>query len=314
MATVAGDERAIPAPDSADPGPRTPRWLRHPSGRVLVTVVLFVGIQVVAAVAAFAAGRATSALGAGASALIGGLVAAFVATAVYVLAVRAAERRALVELDLRAAPRGLLVGAVWGAGLFTLVIGVIAALGSYRVTGRGSTDGALVLLGLAVASGVVEEIAFRGVLFRIVESMAGTWTALVVSGVLFGGVHLLNPNATLWGAVAIAVEAGLLLGAAYVVTRRLWMPIGLHVAWNFVQGGVFGVQISGSGLGDGGLLRGELSGPVLLSGGSFGAEASIVAVVVCAGAAAVLLMRAARRGQLRPAALHGPSADDREPS
>lgn len=272
--------------------------------RVLLVVVLFVGLQATAAGVFAVVGYAASALGPGFSVLAAAVVAALAAAAVYVLAVRATERRALVELDLRAAPRGLLIGAVWGAGLFALVIGAIAASGGYRVTGSGWTDGVLVLLGLSVYSGVVEELAFRAVLFRIVEGLAGTWTALAVSAVLFGGVHLLNPDATLWGAVAIAVEAGLLLGAAYVVTRRLWMPIGLHAAWNATQGGVFGVQISGSGVGAAGLLRGELSGPALVSGGSFGAEASIFAVIFCAAAAAVLLVRAVRTGQIRPPGAH----------
>ncbi len=291
-----------PPPDAADPGPRTSPWLRHPAVRVLLIVVLFVVIQAAAVGSAYAVG--------GISPLLGGVVGAAVALGVYAAAVRLVERRAPVEIDARAAPRGLLVGAVWGVGLFALTLGAIAASGGYRVTGTGPAGGVLALLGLAVYAGFVEELVFRGVLFRVVESMAGTWIALLVSAVVFGGVHLLNPNATVWGAVAVAVEAGLLLAAAYVVTRRLWMSIGLHAAWNFAQGGVFGVEISGSGSGSQGLLRGELSGPVWVSGGAFGAEASVFAVVFCAAATAFLLRRAARAGQIRPFAPGRRSAPD----
>ena len=305
MSSRAAGPTAAPPPESADPAPGTPRWLRHPVTRVLLVVVLFVAVLAAAALAGSLAAAAVAAPGP--AALVDGVVAALVGIAVYALAVRLTERRPVVELDVRAAPLGLLRGIAWGAGLFTLVIGAIAATGGYRVTGTGSTAGVLVLLGLSVSSGVVEELAFRGVLFRVVEGLAGTWVALAVSAVAFGGVHLTNPDATLWGAVAIAVEAGLLLAAAYVVTRRLWMPIGLHAAWNFTQGGVFGVPISGSGLGPGGLLRGELSGPALLSGGSFGAEASVFAVVVGAAAAAFLLRRAARAGQFRAPAWRRPA-------
>ena len=95
-------------------------------------------------------------------------------------------------------------------------------------------------LGIAAASGYIEEVIFRGVLFRIVEESLGTWLALGTTIALFGLAHLGNPNATLYGAAAIGIEAGMLLGAAYVVTRRLWFAVGVHFGWNFMQAGVFG--------------------------------------------------------------------------
>jgi hypothetical protein len=86
------------------------------------------------------------------------------------------------------------------------------------------------------------------------------------------------------------LEAGVLLGAAYVVTGRLWLPIGLHIGWNFTKGSVYGMQISGN-TADTGLLHGSLTGPRLLTGGAFGPEASIVAVVLCLLVAAYRLAR-----------------------
>jgi hypothetical protein len=151
----------------------------------------------------------------------------------------------------------------------------------------------LLALLMAIGSGTIEEIVFRGVVFRLLEERAGTSLALAVSSLLFGLGHLVNPNATALGAAAIVVEGGLMLAAAYLLTRRLWLPIGVHAGWNFAQAGIFGVPTSGKRTT--GLLEGELVGPEWLAGGRFGAEASIVAVVVCGALGAVLLVRAARR-------------------
>lgn len=90
-----------------------------------------------------------------------------------------------------------------------------------------------------LGAGIGEEILFRGVLFRIVEEGLGTWAALLVSALFFGAVHLGNPGATLWSSATIAIEAGLLFGLLYHVTRSLYLCMGVHAAWNFMQGTVY---------------------------------------------------------------------------
>ena len=92
----------------------------------------------------------------------------------------------------------------------------------------------------------MEELLFRGILFRWLEEFGGSWLALLLTSALFGAAHLGNPNATAFSAFCIAVEAGVLLGAAYMLTRSLWLPMGLHAAWNFTQGEIFDVPVSGS--------------------------------------------------------------------
>lgn len=164
--------------------------------------------------------------------------------------------------------------------------------------GWGSFGGAVAALGLMSCVAVAEELVFRGALFRIVEEIAGTWGALVVSGVLFGVLHLVNPHATVWGAVSIAVEAGLLFGAVYAATRSLWLPIGLHLGWNFAEGGIFGTTVSGSAHGPASLLRATVSGPAALTGGEFGPEAGVVAILVCGVPAVLFLRLAAKRGRI----------------
>jgi len=109
-----------------------------------------------------------------------------------------------------------------------------------------------------------------------------------------------SPDSTLLGAASIVVGASVLLTGAYVVTRRLWFPIGIHAAWNFTQGGIFGITVSGHP-GEG-LLRGTLTGPVWLSGGAFGAEASVVATALCLATGVAFFASASRRERIvRPA-------------
>lgn len=226
-----------------------------------------------------------------------GLVTGVLALLAYAWVVRRTEHREPVEVGLSAARGALGRGLLLGLGMFAVVVAAIALGGGYRVEGWGSVSAAAGVLGLAVAAGVTEELLFRGILFRVLEHRTGTWTALAVTAVLFGAMHLLNPHATLWGATAIAVEAGAMLAAAYAGTRTLWLPIGLHIGWNVAAGGVFGTTVSGTE-GAAGLLEGVTSGPVLLSGGAFGPEASGYAVLAGAVMTAGFLVLAHRRGRL----------------
>lgn len=229
-----------------------------------------------------------------------GVVMAALGLWAYRLAVRRIEGREPLELSREGAGRDLGWGISVGIGMFTATIATIALLGGYRVTGWGSFEAFLAVCGLMCAVAVAEELLFRGVLFRILEEAAGTWWALAISSVLFGGLHLVNPNASLWGALAISLEAGLLLGAAYVATRSLWLPIGLHLGWNLAQAGIFGTAVSGSEDAFAGLLTGETIGLAVISGGAFGPEGSVVAVLFCVVVTVYLLHVAHRRGHIVP--------------
>ena len=138
---------------------------------------------------------------------------------------------------------------------------------------------------------VGEEIIFRGVLFRWIDEKWGFVTALVTSAILFGAMHMGQPNATWWSSLAIAIEAGLMLGAAYKWSGTLWFPIGIHWAWNFFQGNIFGFAVSGSDAGVS-LFHSVTNGPEILTGGSFGAEASIITVILGAILSAWFIFKA----------------------
>ena len=225
--------------------------------------------------------------------LLVGLAGAAGALVLYARLVGRLEQRAVPEVGLTTLRSQLPRGTAIGIGLFAVTILLIFVSNGYRVHGWGSAGDMITTFGLMAGVATCEELLFRGVLFRIVEEWAGTVVALTVSALLFGGLHLLNPHATVWGALAIAAEAGVMLGAAYAVTRSLWLPIGLHLGWNFAESGIFGTTVSGSEGGDvGGLLRGAAHGPAIISGGEFGPEASIFAILVCVTAAVVLLRRA----------------------
>jgi membrane protease YdiL (CAAX protease family) len=215
---------------------------------------------------------------------------------VYAGYVRLFERRATVELSRKNALREFAIGAAIGSGLFTATIACLWLGGYYHVEGFGRVPSASSLMELGFVAAFLEEIVVRGVIFRITEESLGTWLAIAVSALFFGFTHIFNPESSVTAALCIAVEAGILLAAAYVTTRRLWLAIGLHFAWNFTQGGIFGVAVSGGQVR--GLLKSSLTGPEYLSGGAFGPEASIFAVLVCTSAAIFLLVRAVRNGQI----------------
>ncbi|MFI7630651.1 lysostaphin resistance A-like protein [Microbispora rosea] len=235
--------------------------------------------------------------------LVLGVATAALAVFVYARVVRWSERRAPVEVAAKGAVPAVGRGLLIGAGMFAAVIVNIALIGGYRVDGLGSVTGAIGMLGFMAAAAVTEELLFRGVLFRIIEQRTGTWIALTLTGLLFGLMHLTNQHANLWGAIAIAIEAGGMLAAAYAATRTLWLPIGLHFGWNFAAAGIFSTEVSGNGATQG-LLNGVTSGPALLTGGDFGPEASPYAVVFGALLTIAFMWLARRRGNLVPLRRH----------
>jgi membrane protease YdiL (CAAX protease family) len=226
----------------------------------------------------------------------GALLLAATVVAGYLGYVHLVEKRRATELSRSHATREIGFGLMIGALLCTATIGILWTLGIYQVQGSNGWSAMLATLPGFILAGFLEEVAIRGILFRIVEQSLGSWLALALSSVVFGLAHLLNPGASLLNAAAISVEAGLLLGAAYMLTRRLWLCIGIHIAWNFVQGGVFSAAVSGGATR--GLLAARLVGPAWLSGGTFGAEASVVALAVCVAAGSALAIAAVRRGRV----------------
>jgi len=280
-----------------------PSWLRwlvfSPAARIVFFAAMLVGIgfvtRAVVAMLGWTAKTATPlqhALATLSLQLLPALIA-------YLIVVKLIEQRRVRELSVRNLPTFGLGGLLIGALLFSLVVGVLWLLGVYHVTGTNAhVDWLPQVLVAGIGAGIGEEIIARGVLFRIVEEGLDTWSALAISALFFGGAHIFNPGATLWSSAAISIEAGVMFGLLYHVTRSLWACIGLHAAWNVMQGTIYGIPVSGGAV-DGWLVSNR-TGPVWLSGGVFGAEASVVALAVCSLLSLTLLAVALRRGSIMP--------------
>ncbi|MFL6761398.1 MAG: CPBP family intramembrane glutamic endopeptidase [Sphingomicrobium sp.] len=233
----------------------------------------------------------------GATALVGQLIVAAVILASYKLVAPHLGSTPHDDLSGPGSIRQLGNGLGVGALLFALVVAVAAILGVYRLEGVGDASNlAASLVRDGIFPAVAEEVIFRAILFRWLEEFAGTWAALVLSSALFGLSHMDNPSADMISTVGIMLEGGILLGAAYMLTRRLWFPMGIHASWNLTQGEVFDIPISGNDAH--GLLEAKLHGPALLTGGGFGLEASIIGITIGTAAGFGILWLAVRRGQL----------------
>ncbi len=287
-------------PERRSGGQHVDRWrvMRSMPVRLLVFFVTLLAVDVVCQMAFGLLRRVSSAPWGGALAVVCAMGVGAVMIGAYRLLVRSIERRTAQELGRRHAARLALSGVLGGMALFTAVELVLAWKGVAQFGAYAGTTYLGHAIAVSLVAAVGEEIVFRGAVFRIVEEGFGTLVALVFSAALFGILHGFNHGASTVSTVAIALEAGILLAVAYTATRSLWLPIGLHFGWNFMEGGVFGAAVSGNAAH--GLVSSTLSGDVLWTGGAFGPEASVAAVGVCLAASLVLLAATIWRGQWEP--------------
>lgn len=293
-----------PPPQDAGARPAVPRWRRIACNPILRILIFIALAAVFSLLARWLTGTSRAGLRemvtAPPSVLLGQAVIACVPIVLaYVLLVRAIEGRRVDELAWPKLLPHSALGLLAGAGLMGLAAALMAAVGSYRIEGVDATASLwFPLLMAGLVPGITEELIFRGVLFRIIEDALGTWIAIAISGAFFGLVHFGNPNATGWSSAAIALEAGILLGMLYAWTRSLYFVMGLHAAWNFTQGGVLDIAVSGFDLPS--LFQAKTQGPTWLSGGEFGAEASVLTVLLCLVVSIYATRRTMAAGRIRP--------------
>lgn len=233
------------------------------------------------------------------------IIGAVVALLLYRIVMHRMAQRSTPELARRGALFEALLGIEVGLVFIAVSVAMITVLGGYRIEWAASDVLPVVLPIVAgnVGAAVVEEVIFRGLVLQALEQLGGGWMALAGMSLLFGLLHLGNLGATVWSALAIAIEAGVLLGAAFLWRRTLWCAIGMHFAWNTAVG-LLGIPVSGHA--SIGLFTTTATGSTLLTGGDFGLEASLVTVVVSLLFSIPMLMLAHRRGNLvsRSRALH----------
>jgi len=215
---------------------------------------------------------------------------------VYGAAVRWGERRMVPELNLRPAPLDLTLGILTG-GLAIAVVIAIQWVAGWVVIEPRPVNAVILALRDSFRSGVVEELVLRLVIFRLLWRAFGIWPAIFGAAVIFGLLHLGNPGSDWFAALCLIAGEGIGI-AFYLMTGRIWASIGMHAAWNFTQGWVFGAVVSGTTDIAGGplTLRPAAGVPEVLSGGGFGPEASLAALAVSLVASAAFLWWAWRRG------------------
>ena len=208
------------------------------------------------------------------------LITAVVLLLLYNLLIRYVEANDACKIaprkDISSIGNGLFIGFSY----FIIVTVTMSLCGYYHIKSiQFDWEKQLFSFTLFFLVAVSEEIFFRGILFRMINRRWNIWAALVISALIFGGLHIFNDNATLWSSIAIAIEAGSLLGAAYAYSKNLWLPIGIHWIWNYTQGNILGFPVSGEDNVTS-IITPEISGPQWLTGGSFGAEASVISAVI----------------------------------
>jgi membrane protease YdiL (CAAX protease family) len=217
----------------------------------------------------------------------------------YSLYVKYIEKRKAYELFMRHSWKEFGKGFLITAGLVCIVVTILYALGDYRVAEWNSNKlivGDLFMKFLMGA--LIEEILFRLIVFKLTEELLGTWIAFGIQILFFGFSHGLNENATIFTSFAVAIIGGVLYTAAFMYHRKLWIILGLHTGWNFLQSGIFGMPNSGSPYK--GLIIPAIQGKEWMTGGSFGIEASYVAIILCLAAGVYFIIKAKNAGQVVP--------------
>lgn len=175
---------------------------------------------------------------------LGAVVISSAMLGAYAVFVRLYEKRWPAEIG----PRGFFSWNATGLGLGVVIMAAASSalwLGGWLVVeGTEPSHRWAALVCMALASNLIvacmEELLLRAIFFRIVEEVMGSWFALAASAILFGVLHVGNPNATWETALGLSLQAGVLLAGAYMVSRSLWLPIAIHCAWNAMQQGVIG--------------------------------------------------------------------------
>jgi len=225
------------------------------------------------------------------------------------LALRIYENRQIVEIGLwvnRSSADKLLLGLAGGVGTAALVLAPALLVGAAHLKMTPDdqpTVGTIIFVSILLAAGSIgEELFFRGYGFQELLASVGPWATVIPVGVLFALLHGSNPGAT-WFSTANTAGFGILFGFAYLRSRDLWLPMGLHFGWNFTLT-LFGVNVSGLRMKVTGYEMSWTAGS-LWSGGEYGPEASILTSVMLL-ALFLYLLKAPIRRQVSP--LTDPSA------
>lgn len=230
--------------------------------------------------------------------LIKGVISSAAVIGAYIYFYRKYEKRAITEFSNKGIAKYIVVGTLIGILLQSLTILVIILNGGFEIVAVNPFSSIIIPFTVAFTVAIFEEILIRGIIFRIVEEKLGSYISLLITAIIFGALHLANPNSTLMSGVCVGIEAGFLMGAAYIYARNLWLPIAIHFAWNFMQSGIFGAVTSGNE-NTSSLLTTKITGNQLITGGEFGPERTIQAILFCV-VASIILLQLSKNKIIRP--------------
>jgi membrane protease YdiL (CAAX protease family) len=237
--------------------------------------------------------------------LINGIIASSAVISAYIYFFGKIEKRYINEFSVKGIGKSIITGILAGATLQGLTMLVIILTGGFEIVSFNSISNIITPFAIAFSVAIFEEILIRGIVFRIMEEKFGSYISLLFSAIIFGALHLVNPNSTIISGLCVGMEAGVLLGVAFIYTRNLWFPIAIHFAWNFVQSGIFGAITSGNEKSSS-LLTTKITGLPIITGGEFGPEGTIQAIAFCFLASFIILQLSYNR-ILKPFWLKKPS-------
>ena len=180
--------------------------------------------------------------------------------------------------------RNLIAGLLVGAGTLTLAVFIAYVLGGLRFESV-VVDAAVLTRSLAISfvifavAAAAEEALFRGYILQTFNRSGLAWIGIGLTSLFFGIVHLQNPSASIISTLDTVI-AGIWFGIAYLKTRDLWFVWGMHLIWNWMQGAIFGIEVSGmTDFVTASVLKEVDLGPVWLTGGSYGIEGGIASTI-----------------------------------
>jgi membrane protease YdiL (CAAX protease family) len=198
------------------------------------------------------------------------------------------DRRSVESLGFKL-DRFMLVDLLSGIGISSIMIGMIylveVSLGWLKFNRFVWQSDSLIQVITQVAVYLItfilvgwnEEVWVRGYLLQNLAHGINLLWAVILSSIIFGALHGVNPHANLISFFGV-VFAGLFLTTGYLRTRQLWLPIGLHIGWNFFEGVVFGFPVSGTETYS--LIISTVNGPDIWTGGLFGPEAGLIVIPI----------------------------------
>jgi membrane protease YdiL (CAAX protease family) len=268
------------------------RVIYHPLTRIVLEVALLFAVLVALKITLIKPGLGMLGLDETVFRAWQGIVTITVMFALYVALMRVYEKRRACELSLKYLVPDGLIGTLTGAGMVSIVFLILWLADAWHIVSTGSISAMIVPVIWIVLMATMEELVFRGIVYRNLEEWLGTVAALIVSAGIFGGVHIFNENADLISVLS-ATSGGLLMGALYSLTGRLWIPIFFHASWNLTQA-IFGSAVSGEDI-FGTYFESVREGPEWLTGGPFGIENSLVTISLIFVALVFLFIRMKQR-------------------